>query len=182
MRLSIQTTAMILVDVQEKLFYHIDRHELIEGRLKTLIQGLQCLEIPILCNQQYTKGLGETIPSIKCLLKDATVHEKVRFSCCSSEGVVEVLKKQGVKNVVLAGVEAHVCVLQTALDLKDADFEVLVCADATGSRVALDYEAALHRMRQEGVFIGSVESLLFELLKSASHPQFKAISQLVKER
>lgn len=182
MRLEAQTTAMLLVDVQEKLFYHMQGHTAIEQRLQTLIQGLQEMNIDVICNQQYTQGLGETIASIKMLLKDSSVHEKKVFSCCQTQSVREKLAKSGVKNVIVAGVEAHVCVLQTALELMDDGFGVMVCTDAIGSRFEKDYETALVRLQQENVRLGTVESILFELLKSAAHPHFKSISQLVRVR
>ena len=180
MRLSPYQTAMLLVDVQERLFGHIEGHEEIEKHLLVLLQGLQTLNIPILCNQQYTKGLGATIPSVRTLLGETTIYEKRTFSCCQNGDVMDALKALHVTCVMVAGVESHVCVLQSVLDLLEAGFEVIVCADAIGSRTIKDHEIALLRMAQEGARIGSVESLLFELLQSADHPQFKEISHLVK--
>ncbi|KFL34455.1 MULTISPECIES: isochorismatase family protein [unclassified Sulfurospirillum] len=180
MRLFQQQTAMLLVDVQERLFGHIEGHASIEKHLLVLLQGLQSLDIPIVCNQQYTKGLGETIESIRTLLGEVEIYEKRTFSCCQNPDVMEALKALHVKRVIVAGVESHVCVLQSVLDLVDAGFEVIVCADAMGSRKAKDHDLALLRMSQEGARMGSVESLLFELLRSADHAQFKTISNLVK--
>lgn len=180
MRLFLPQTAMLLVDVQERLFGHIEGHDELEKHLLVLLQGLQNLNVPILCNQQYTKGLGETIESIRSLLGDVKIYEKRTFSCCQNEDVMEALKALHVKRVIVAGVESHVCVLQSVLDLLEAGFEVIVCADAISSRKAKDHELALSRMVQEGVRVGSVESLLFELLHSADHAQFKTISSLVK--
>jgi nicotinamidase-related amidase len=180
MRIFAQQTAMLLVDVQERLFGHIEGHASIEKHLLVLLQGLQSLDIPIVCNQQYTKGLGETIESIRTLLGEVEIYEKRTFSCCQNPDVMEALKALHVKRVIVAGVESHVCVLQSVLDLVDAGFEVIVCADAMGSRKAKDHDLALLRMSQEGARVGSVESLLFELLRSADHAQFKTISNLVK--
>ena len=180
MRLYPDQTAMLLVDVQERLFGHIQDHTLIEKHLVTLIQGLQHLEIPILCNQQYTQGLGETLSSLRALLKETKVYEKRTFSCCQNDDVMAQLKALNVKCVIVAGVESHVCVLQTVRDLLEAGFEVMLCVDAIGSRKHIDHEIALQRMGKEGAWLCTTESLLFELVQSANHPQFKAISTLVK--
>ena len=180
MRLSSSQTAMLLVDVQERLFGYIEGNDMIEKYLLTLIQGLQSLNIPIICNQQYTKGLGETIDSVRSLLGEIKVYEKRTFSCCQNADVMEALKALHVKCVIVAGVESHVCVMQSVLELLEAGFEVMVCTDAIGSRKLKDHEIALARMQQEGAYVGTVESLLFELIQSATHPQFKVISSLVK--
>lgn len=180
MSLLVEETALLLIDVQERLFGHIENHALIEKHLLVLVQGLQSLEVPLLCNQQYTQGLGETIATLRALLGDSVVYEKRTFSCCQNEDVMERLKALHVKRVIVAGVESHVCVLQSVLDLLEAGFEVMVCADAIGSRKEKDHEIALRRMEQESARLCTTESLLFELLHSANHPQFKAISALVK--
>jgi len=180
MRLLANETAMLLVDVQERLFGHIEGHELIEKHLLVLLQGLQALDVPIVCNQQYTQGLGETIAPLRAILNETRVYEKRTFSCCQNSDVMEKLQTLNVKRVIVAGVESHVCVLQSALDLLDAEFDVMLCVDAIGSRKHKDHEIALRRMEQEGVKLCTTESVLFELLHSANHPQFKAISSLVK--
>lgn len=180
MRLHSKQKALLLVDVQERLFGHIHDYERIEKHLLVLLQGLQSLEIPIVCNQQYTKGLGETISSVRGILGETTVYEKCTFSCAQNGNVMERLKSLHVKQVIVAGVESHVCILQSVLDLLDAGFEVMLCTDAIGSRKAYDHEIALRRMAHEGASLGTSESLLFELLQSSLHPQFKAISALVK--
>lgn len=180
MRLFPDQTAMLLVDVQERLFGHIQDHAFIEKHLVALIQGLQHLEIPILCNQQYTQGLGDTIASLRTVLQEKTVYEKRTFSCCQNDDVMMQLKAFNVRSVVVAGVESHVCVLQSVRDLIEAGFEVILCTDAIGSRKHNDHEIALRRMEKEGAWLCTTESLLFELLQGASHPQFKMISALVK--
>lgn len=180
MRLEPRTTALLLVDVQERLFDHMHNAEHLEERLKVLLQGLQILKIPIFCNQQYTQGLGETIHSLRELLGEHSVYEKKTFSCCHNEVLMKDLLQKGIKTVILAGIETHVCVLQTALDCLEAHLQTWVCADATSSRKASDHEMAKMRFMQEGVRLSSVESLLFELMQSSQHPAFKSISALVK--
>lgn len=180
MRLKQEETAMLLVDVQERLWQHMEEKEALKESLSVLLQGLQCLHIPILCNQQYTKGLGETIAPLKAILTKTYVYEKQTFSCCQNSDVIEALKALHVKKVILAGIESHVCVLQTALDLLDLGYEVIACGDAMRSRKSGDHAMALRRMESEGVVLGSTESILFELLGGATHPQFKQISTLIK--
>ena len=102
-RLCQDNSLLIIVDVQEKLFPHISNHERLERHLVALIQGIQALQIPILCNQQYTKGLGETIPSVKALLSSVPVHEKLTFSCCGNESFMEALIALNRKNIILVG-------------------------------------------------------------------------------
>ncbi len=179
-RLCQDNSLLIIVDVQEKLFPHISNHERLERHLVALIQGIQALQIPILCNQQYTKGLGETIPSVKALLSSVPVHEKLTFSCCGNESFMEALIALNRKNIILVGIESHICVQQTALDLLEKGFHVTLCVDALGSRKEVNHTLALRRMENEGAVLGSTESILFELLGTASHPLLKVISSLIK--
>jgi len=180
MRLNPHTTALMLVDVQERLFHHMHHYERLGERLNVLLQGLQALKIPIFCNQQYTQGLGKTIPSLRERLGEHSVYEKKTFSCCHNEVLMNDLKQREIDTVILAGIETHVCVLQTALDCLDAHFQTMVCVDATSSRKESDGEIAKTRLVQEGVRLCSVESLLFELMQSSQHSAFKMISALVK--
>lgn len=180
MRLKAKESILLLVDVQEKLFPHIQDNASLEKHLIALIQGLKTLEVPVLCNQQYTQGLGETIPSLKILLEQQPIYEKKTFSCCLNEPLVQALESLNRKSVILAGIESHICVLQTALDLCERGFEVMLCCDAMGSRRKANHEFALSRMQTQGVILSTTESILFELLGSAQHPQFKTISQIVR--
>ena len=111
MRIELETTAMLLVDVQERLFPHIDNNTALGLRLEILLKGLGVLEVPIFCNQQYTEKLSVTLPSLFSLLASKEVYEKRAFSCCDNPDILEVLKQSNAKTVILAGIETHVCVL-----------------------------------------------------------------------
>jgi nicotinamidase-related amidase len=147
---------------------------------QVLIQGLSELVIPLLVTQQYSKGLGETIPEIKSVISDFSFIEKRNFSCWDELVVIENLKELDAKNIIICGIESHVCVLQTAVDLKEAGFNPIVVMDCVSSRSKESIETAKDRFRFEGIMMTSYESILFELARSSASPEFKAISRLVK--
>lgn len=180
MRIDPSVTLMLLVDVQEKLFAHIHNNQALCVRLEIVLKGLRILELPILCNQQYTDRLGETIAPVRALLASQSVYEKRSFSCCGNPDILKELNQTKTKNVILAGTETHICVLQTVLDLVANGYTPIVVADACGSREQSNHDIALRRMEKEGAIITTSESLLFELLQTSTHPHFKAISALVK--
>ena len=180
MRIKVEDCVFVQVDVQERLFPHIADKEELEKNLITLIQGLKLLEVPIIVNEQYKKGIGETIPSLKELTDDYPHFEKTTFSCCGNIDGLSAIKATGKKIVILAGIETHVCVLQTALDLLEEGLQPVLVTDCVNSRKANDKEIAISRMIQAGVIPTTYESLLFELTVNAKHPQFKGISSLVK--
>ncbi|AFL69803.1 isochorismatase family protein [Sulfurospirillum barnesii] len=180
MRLDSRHSVLLLIDVQEKLFPHIENADALERHLITLIKGVQALGIPIVCNQQYTKGLGATISSVAQCLGNLPVYEKSTFSCCLNEDMMQTLQTLHVKTVIVAGIESHICVQQSIMDLLEKGFDVIACADAMGSRKQVNHDLALRRLEQEGCLLGSTESILFEFLGSATHEAFKIISQLVK--
>ena len=172
----------MLIDVQDKLTPHIYRHKKILSKIEILIQGLQALEVPILLNEQYKKGLGDTLPEVMALLdttKGKTI-EKVTFSACDNDEAWNYLAQQNRNTVLIFGVETHVCVMQTALDLLDNGMEPVIIADATGSRNAYDRRQAIRRMRRAGAVITTTEAILFELCRSSRDPAFKTISNLIK--
>ncbi len=172
----------MIIDVQEKLSPHIYRYNDILKKTLILIQGLQTLDIPILLNEQYPEGLGRTVPEIMAVLdtsKSKTI-EKVTFSACDNDETWNYLAQQNRISVLVFGVEAHVCVMQTVLDLLDNGMQPVVIADAIGSRSAYDRRQAIRRMRRAGAVITTTEAILFELCRSSKDPAFKAISQLVK--
>lgn len=175
----IEDTALVLVDVQGKLAEIVYKSEEMIDHLSRLIQGLKCLDIPIIWLEQYPKGLGPTHPKIKALLDGESI-EKMSFSCCDSELFMEALKKTGKQQLLIAGIETHICVYQTAIDLKERGYEVQVVSDAVSSRTKENVELALMRLRDEGIMLTSVEMILFELLRTAEHEQFKQISKIVK--
>lgn len=180
MRIDLETTAMLLVDVQERLFPHIDNNTALGLRLEVLLKGLSILEVPIFCNQQYTDKLGVTLPWLFSLLNSKEVYEKRAFSCCDNPDILHILKQFNAKTIIVAGIEAHVCVLQTVLDLISYGYVPVVVVDAVGSRHHQNLKIALKRMENEGAILTTTESILFELMRTSTHPQFKAISTLVK--
>ncbi|WP_131667982.1 isochorismatase family protein [Psychrobacter pygoscelis] len=172
----------VIIDVQEKLTPHIYRQQEILSKIVMLIEGLQALGIPIMLNEQYKKGLGETVPEIMEVLDSnkAKAVEKVTFSACDNNEAWNHLAQQNRNAVLLCGVETHVCVMQTALDLLDNGMQPVIIADATGSRNAYDRKQAIRRMRRAGAVVTTVEAILFELCRSSKDPAFKTISNLVK--
>jgi nicotinamidase-related amidase len=181
MRFLKEDTALVIIDVQERLFPHIYQNDFLERNLITLIKGMRILDLPIIYTQQYTKGLGETIFSIKDLyIWEFQPIEKMAFSCVDELNFVQELGGLNKKNVIIAGIETHVCVLQTAIDLKAMSYNVMVVEDCVSSRKINDKETALKRLNQEGVFVGSYESILLELCRESGTDVFKEISKLIK--
>ncbi len=183
MRITPENTQAIIVDVQERLFPHIDEHEALSARLQILIRGLHELRLPIVLTEQYRKGLGPTIEPVTEALDavgEFQLFEKMAFSCCDDPTIGEHLSTAGARFVVLAGIETHICLLQTAIDVLERGHTPVIAADATGSRRPHDREVALERMRASGAIVTTVESLLFELCRFAGTDTFRAISKLVK--
>ena len=180
MRILKENTIGLVVDIQERLVPVMEENELFVQNCIKLIQGLQILGLPLLVTQQYTKGLGETIPEIKSVIKDFQYIEKKDFSCFDNQEVAAKLKLTGVKNILICGIESHVCVLQTAIDLKQAGYVPVVVMDCVTSRSFDNMDLASERFRYEGIMMTSLESILFELTRSASAIEFKEISNLVK--
>ena len=181
-RIARENTQAMIIDVQERLTPHIYDHENIVKKTVTLINGLQALDIPIMLNEQYKKGLGDTLPEIRDVLEgdNAKSFEKVTFSACDNDDSWHYLAQQNRSIVLLFGVEAHVCVMQTALDLLDNGMQPVIIADAVGSRFPYDKKQAIRRIRRAGGVISTVESILFELCRSSKDPAFKTISNLIK--
>ena len=180
MRILRNDTAGLVIDIQDRLYPHIYNNEQIAANTAKLISGLKILEIPLMVSEQYTKGLGFTIPVIKSALGDIDFMEKKSFSCCDDPGIMDLVQKTAKKNIIIAGIEAHVCVLQTCIDLLEKGFQAVIIEDCTSSRSESDKNIALKRMEREGAIISSYESILFELTRYSGSDRFKAISQLVK--
>jgi len=174
-----QSTGLI-IDIQERLFPHIHDSSVVAHHTAILIKGFRALDIPILLTQQYTKGLGDTIPAIRVAMGEYDILEKISFSCCDDPGFMGAINKLGNRYVIIAGIEAHVCVFQTTLDLVENGYQPVVVEDCISSRKANDKKVAVERMRQEGAIITTYESILFELCRYAGTEEFKKISQLVK--
>ncbi len=180
MRADLNNTIALIVDEQMKLMPVIHETASVIRNTKILVEGLKILEVPFLITQQYTKGMGMTEQAIFESAGTEEYLDKRTFSCWDAENIRQAIEASGKKQVLIAGVETHICVLQTALDLISAGYEVFVAADCVSSRKLSDKETALKRMIQSGVQVTSYESILFELMRTSTHPNFKAISKLIK--
>lgn len=170
----------VLVDVQEVLLPHIHDNENLTKNLKILMEGLKTMGVDVLVSEQYTKGLGPTVEPLQEVLGEFTLLEKTSFSCCDDENMMEYIEKSGKKFIVLTGIESHICVMQTALDLKVKGYEPIIVEDCVGSRNDNNKKVAMNRLTQSGVIVTTYESLLFELCRYSKSPEFRTISKLVK--
>ena len=180
MRITKQNTIALIIDIQEKLFPVMWKKERLLKNCLILINGLKELEIPMIVTQQYTKGLGATLEEIRNAIPGFHYIEKREFSCCDEPSVMESLDQLKAKNVIICGIESHVCVLQTAADLKESKYTPIITMDAVSSRFKNNMELAKDRFRYENIMLTSTESVLFELTRSSASPEFKTISKLVK--
>lgn len=180
MRILKEESAGLVIDIQERLFPFINDHDEMAKNAGILIRGLQGMGIPVLITQQYTKGLGPTIGPVRELFGGQEHLEKIAFSCCDDITIMDRLIGLGRKYIIITGIEAHVCVLQTTIDLLEKGFTPVVVADCVSSRRKNDKDQAIMRMRREGAIITTYESILFELLRYSGTEEFKAISRLVK--
>lgn len=180
MRITKEDSLVLLIDVQERLFPHIASAERLETQLINFLKGSNKLGIPLILSEQYKKGLGETLPSLVEIISPAYTIEKKSFSCIDHMGFVADLSLMNKQNVVIVGIESHICVLQTAIDLKTLGYNPIVVVDAIGSRSVENKMIAIERMKQEGVILTSVESILFEWCREAGSEEFKYISKLIK--
>jgi nicotinamidase-related amidase len=179
-KMSAGDTALLVVDVQEKLMVKIPSATALVRNIAFLIDAAELLGLPVTATEQYPRGLGPTVPELARRIPQRP--DKVAFSCCAVPSVAEGFRKAGRSKIVLAGIESHVCVLQTALDLLAQDFRVYLATDAIGSRYAVDHEFALRRLEKAGAVLTTAEMCVFEWVNGADHPKFKQISLLVQER
>jgi len=173
-------TQALCIDIQVRLFPHISERDEIARRTGILIRGLQLLDVPITVTEQYGRGLGATISSIREALGQYQPIEKITFSCCGAPEVEARILSGNRHHVLVFGIETHVCVQQTTLDLLAQGQKVIVIEDCVSSRNPNDKRVAIDRMRQAGAIITTMESVLFELLRQAGTETFKQISALVK--
>lgn len=180
MRIRKQDTVALIIDVQERLHPFIHENDKLTNSLVRLVNGLKVLGIDIIVTEQYSKGLGHTIPQVSEALGDYEHIEKMSFSCCGSGEFCSTLDLKGKKYVIIAGIESHVCVLQTVLDIIAMNRIPVLVEDCVSSRNINDKQIAIERMRKEGAVITTYESILFELLEVSGTEEFKAISRIVK--
>lgn len=180
MRILQKDTAALLIDIQERLLPVMDRKEELVSQTVKLITGLHILDIPIIPVRQYPKGLGDLIPEVRAALGEYQPVDKMTFSAWDTAAIAGRAKALGKKNLLVFGIEAHICVLQTVIDLIADGYQVILVTDCVSSRRSDDKEIALRRAEQEGALLVTAESILFELLQKAGSDTFKQISQLVK--
>lgn len=172
-------TGMLVVDVQEKLIGLIPQRLDIVFNIRRLLDGAAVLGVPATATEQYPKGLGGTVPELAERLGE--IPAKLAFSCGECAGVLRQWVDSGRRKILVVGIETHVCVLQTVLDLLAAGFQVYVAVDAIGARGHIDHRTALRRMALAGATLTTTETALFEWCERAGTPEFKKISELVKE-
>lgn len=177
--MSARDTALVVIDVQEKLAAAMAQRACVVWNCRRLVDGAGILGLPVLATEQHPEGLGPTVPELAERI--AHRHAKLRFSCFECRPAFAELSRQGIGKALLCGLEAHVCVLQTALDLLADGWLVYVAADAVGARFEVDRDFALRRLDSAGAVLTTTEAALFEWCETADRPEFAAISRLVRE-
>ena len=180
-QLNLEDSLVLIIDVQEKLLNAVFNKEQVEKKSAIVAEAAKILGIPVVVTEQYPKGLGNTIPAVKdALAEDTEVFEKTAFSALNNEEILEAIKKHNKKQILIFGIETHICVSQTTAALRELGYEVSIIKDACGSRAEEEYLAGLERMKDNGAYIITTEIALFEWLKGAKHPNFKAVQALIK--
>jgi nicotinamidase-related amidase len=179
-QMSAGDTGLLIVDMQEKLLPLISGGPALVRTVAFLIDAARLVDLPVQATEQYPRGLGATVAELAQRLPERP--DKTAFSCCAIPSVVDRFYRTARMKVVLAGIEAHVCVLHTALDLLALDFRVYVAVDAVGSRYPLDRDIALRRLEQAGAILTTAETCAFEWVGGSGHPRFKDMSKLVQAR
>lgn len=175
-----ENTVLIIVDVQGKLAGLMYEREALIDNLRKMIRGSQILKIPILWVEQNPRGLGPTVPEVSELMPDLHPISKLTFSCCGSRAFMKKFVSLERRQVLIAGIETHVCIYQTVMDLLDLDYEIQVVVDAVSSRTEENKEVALKKIEHLGAGMTTAETALFELLKVAEGPKFKEILKIMK--
>jgi nicotinamidase-related amidase len=178
--MSAADTALLVVDVQGKLITLVPGYRRIIWNVRRLIDGAKILGVSIAATEQYPKGLGPTVPELAERL--GTIAAKTDFSSCACRDILSSWESTGITRVLLAGIEAHVCIQQTAFDLLAAGYKVYLAVDAIGARYDIDYQTALRRMDSAGATLTTTEAALFEWCERSGTPQFKQISAMVQEK
>ena len=174
------SSQLLLIDIQERLAPATLDGERVVERAGILLDAAALLGVPHTVSEQYPRGLGSTVAAVREKADPERIFDKVHFSCQADDRLAAVLAETGRPDTILCGMEAHVCVLQTALDLAEAGYRVHVVADVIASRTAQNRDLAVERMRAAGIAIVSTEMVLFEWLRTAGHPDFRAVSALIR--
>ncbi len=176
-----QDTVLLIIDVQGKLAQIVYKSEPVERNISKLIRAAKILGIPVLYTEQYPKGLGHTVAPLEKLLTEEAPFEKIAFSCCADERFMEALRRLNRNNVLITGMETHVCVYQTANELIEYGYNVHLITDAVSSRTKEDRDLGIRCIEKAGAWLTSTEMVIFELLRIAQGEEFKAISKIIKE-
>jgi len=180
MKLAIPDCCLLVIDVQSRLLPVMHEPQTLLENLIKAVKGFQLLEIPLLLTEQYPKGLGPTVPELYTLLSSLKPIEKNSFSCCNEEKFLTELHRLSRQQIVVCGIEAHICVYQTCLDLKNRGYEVFLLTDAIASRKRSDRELTLRILEKEGINLTGIEMTFFTLLETCRHPRFKEIAAIIK--
>ena len=178
--LNTNDTALVIIDVQEKLFRVMNEKETLARNLEVLLGGAAVLEIPLLVTEQNPAGLGPTLAELAGLMPGTERIPKFSFSCCGEPLFMQALEALDRRNILVAGIETHICVYQTAAELARRGYRVQAVADCVASRTADNNTIGLERLKAGGVSLTSAETVLFELLKTARHEKFSAVQKIVK--
>jgi len=174
-----EETALLIIDVQERLAPVMHNREQVINNNKVLINAAAEMKLPVIATEQYPKGLGRTVPELLAMLDENNIYAKMTFSAYTDE-VKAALKDCGRKKILVTGMETHVCVLQTVRDLIAAGYTVFLVKDAVASRTNDNYQNGLDQMKSFGAVITNTETVVFDLLKVAGTPEFKVLSKLIK--
>ncbi|HPC35301.1 MAG TPA: hydrolase [Candidatus Marinimicrobia bacterium] len=180
MKLKNERSVLVIIDVQTKLLSVMYNYPLLLENLKKLVRGSQILDIPIIYTEQYPTGLGPTHPEIASLLSNTPPIIKMAFSCCSEDNFMNEIHKINRDQIIICGIESHICVYQTCRDLIDKKFEVHLVTDCIASRKPENTQLTINKLLAYGVHPTSVEMALFEMLKDASNDAFKQIAKIIK--
>ncbi len=175
-----ENTILVVIDIQAKLFPHMQEREALAEATVRAVRGCRALGVPILLTEQVPEALGPTIDEVRAALDGIAPIVKRAFSCCGESAFLGAIERAGRRDVLLSGIESHVCVYQTARDLIEKGHEVHVLADAVSSRRSRDREIALRRFEQMGARLATVEMVLFDLLREAGTDEFRKILKIVK--
>jgi len=171
---------LVIVDIQERLAVAMSERERVITNALHLIESAKLLGVPLLITEQYPKGLGPTVPEVRNAVQTYAPVEKITFSCCGEQFFMEALQETGKKQIILVGMETHVCVLQTCIDLLQNGYDVHVVSDAICSRTKQNFKTAIEYMREAGAVVTCTETVLFQLLVKAGTEEFKTISKRIK--
>ena len=171
---------VMVIDVQERFIPHIYKIDRIIKRIELLLKAAKLLDIPVITSEQYPKGLGATVASLQAQIEGSTCLPKTEFSCWRNDDLQNAIKASGKQHIILTGIEAHVCVMQTAIKLKENGYNVFVAKDTLSSRHKDSTKLAIKRMENHNIEIVNCEMVVTEWCESSSHPAFKEISNLIK--